>query len=314
MSEKNQETPSVAVCMVTYNHEKYITQAVESIVSQQTNFPYKLFIGEDCSTDKTRIICLELKEKYPDKIELLLNEKNLGGTKNTARVYAACFAYGKYIAICEGDDYWTDPYKLQKQVDFLEAHEDVVFSCHRYNILNNDTQELKLAENNFFKKNKNSEGYFFSIETAFLKEWITKTLTAVIRVNAMDLNFASQCTMKRDVHLVYGILLRGNGYCHSFTGGVYRIHGGGVFGGKSEIERCLINIKVFREFYQCEKTKLLSKILKGAYSSSFVFFLSQKYFLKPIFSIEYLTFLYLIPKIILSMVFRKIFHCKKYQK
>ena len=137
------QTPSVAIFMVTYNHEKYIRQAVKSIVEQKTNFPYMLFIGEDCSTDNTRSICIELQQKYPEKITLLLHEKNIGALQNAAQVYKACVEYGKYTAICEGDDYWTDKNKLQKQVDFLEQNPDFNICCHRAMYLNEKTKVLK---------------------------------------------------------------------------------------------------------------------------------------------------------------------------
>ena len=129
----------VAVWMVTYNHEDYIEQAIESIVNQKANFLYKLFIGEDCSTDNTRQICIGLKEKYPDKIHLVLNERNVGASQNAQKIFNLCFNSGaKYVAMCEGDDYWTDPLKLQKQVDFLETNQEYVLTFHPVQILNTD--------------------------------------------------------------------------------------------------------------------------------------------------------------------------------
>lgn len=129
----------VAVYMITYNHEDYIVQAVESIMMQETNFKYKLFIGEDCSTDNTRAICKELKEKYPQQIELFLQNSNIGASNNARQIFKLCFeSKAKYIAMLEGDDYWTDPYKLQKQVDFLEANPDYVLCFHQVNILKTD--------------------------------------------------------------------------------------------------------------------------------------------------------------------------------
>jgi len=116
----------IAIWMVTYNHEDYIQQAIESIMMQQTNFHYKLFIGEDYSSDNTRKICDALKKKYPKKIELLVLNQNIGPNKNASQIYNACFdSEAKYIAMCEGDDYWTDPLKLQKQVDAMEANEKI---------------------------------------------------------------------------------------------------------------------------------------------------------------------------------------------
>jgi glycosyltransferase involved in cell wall biosynthesis len=106
--------------MVTYNHEEYIRQTVQSALDQKTTFPFEIVIGEDCSTDRTRDILLEMKLANPDKIRLLLREKNIGPQANQASTFDAC--RGQYIAMLEGDDCWTDPTKLQKQVDALESH------------------------------------------------------------------------------------------------------------------------------------------------------------------------------------------------
>ena len=108
----------VSVCMITYNHESYIHQAIEGVLTQNTTFPYKLVIGEDYSADGTRKICQEYANLYPDKIDLLPSSSNLGMQRNFSRTLNVCT--GKYIALCEGDDYWTDPMKLQKQIDILE--------------------------------------------------------------------------------------------------------------------------------------------------------------------------------------------------
>jgi glycosyltransferase involved in cell wall biosynthesis len=132
----NNSTPFVAIWMVTYNHKVFIEQAIESVVIQETNFEYKLFVGEDCSSDNTNEICKKLKDKYPNKIELFLNDKNLGANKNAKQIYQQCFDSGaKYVALLEGDDYWTDPLKLQKQVDFLEANPNYVLCFHQVNFL-----------------------------------------------------------------------------------------------------------------------------------------------------------------------------------
>jgi glycosyltransferase involved in cell wall biosynthesis len=129
----------VSVCMITYNHEAYISEAIEGVLMQQTTFSIELIIGEDCSTDNTRNICIEYQEKYPDKIKLLLPETNLGMMQNFITSLQACT--GKYIALCEGDDYWTDPLKLQKQVDFLEANKDYSICFHNVKVL--DQGQLK---------------------------------------------------------------------------------------------------------------------------------------------------------------------------
>ena len=112
---------------------------------QKTDFPIELIIGEDCSTDSTRKIVLEYAEKYPDIIRPLLPESNLGMMKNFNKTMEA--AKGKYIAICEGDDYWTGPFKLQKQVDFLEANRDYAICATYFSELNGDKLISPLISN-----------------------------------------------------------------------------------------------------------------------------------------------------------------------
>lgn len=128
----------VSICMITYNHANYIEAAIKSIVEQETNFDYQLVIGDDCSKDGTRTICEQYANQYPQKIKLLPSDKNWGMMPNFIRTLQACS--GKYIAICEGDDYWTNPHKLQKQIDFLEQHQDFSLCCHNAYILKKESQ------------------------------------------------------------------------------------------------------------------------------------------------------------------------------
>lgn len=114
--------PLISVCMITYNHEAYIRDAVDGVLMQKTSFPIELIIGEDCSTDNTRFVVEEYAKKYPEIIVAQYPETNRGMMKNFQRVLQS--ARGKYVALCEGDDYWTDPLKLQKQVNFLEENSD----------------------------------------------------------------------------------------------------------------------------------------------------------------------------------------------
>ncbi len=123
----------VSVSMITYNHEKFIAEAIEGVVMQKTNFPFELVIGEDCSTDSTRAICIEYQKKYPDIIKLRLPETNQGMMLNW--INNINFGQGKYTALCDGDDYWSDPYKLQKQVDFMEANPDFAMCSHKVHTL-----------------------------------------------------------------------------------------------------------------------------------------------------------------------------------
>ncbi len=143
--------PKVSVLMLTYNHERFIAQAVESVLAQETSFPIEIVVGEDCSTDRTREILLKLQQSHPGTIRLLFREKNLGPQKNYASTFAACT--GQYIAMLEGDDYWTNPKKLQKQVDALDAHPEwsVCFHITR-RVYDDGSKEPELYPANWTKE------------------------------------------------------------------------------------------------------------------------------------------------------------------
>ena len=110
--------PLVSVCMTTYNHEKFISQAIESVLCQRTTFGVEVVIGEDCSTDNTLAICRQYEAQYPDIVRIIASEHNIGMHANYRRTIEAC--RGKYIAMCDGDDWFTDENKLQIQVEQLE--------------------------------------------------------------------------------------------------------------------------------------------------------------------------------------------------
>ncbi|HYO06618.1 MAG TPA: GNAT family N-acetyltransferase [Phototrophicaceae bacterium] len=136
---------TVSVFMMAYNHEKFISQALDGILMQNTDFAVEVVVGEDKSTDKTRIILLDYARKHRNKLKLILHSKNVGASKNQVSVLNAC--NGKYIAFCEGDDFWTDPDKLQKQVDFLEANPDFAICFHRVNIISDDSLQPIILSN-----------------------------------------------------------------------------------------------------------------------------------------------------------------------
>lgn len=122
--------PLVSVHCITYNHAPFIVQAIEGILGQKTNFSFELVIGEDCSTDGTREIVFEHQKKYPDIIRVITSTRNVGAKDNFLRTLISC--QGKYIAFCDGDDYWQSFDKLQKQVDYFEHHPEcgLVYSSH----------------------------------------------------------------------------------------------------------------------------------------------------------------------------------------
>lgn len=180
MSAKSGNKIFVSVCCITYNHEKYISKAIESILMQKTKFSYQLVIGEDNSADNTKQICEQYVKSNPNRVRLLHSEKNIGMVQNFTRTINACT--GKYIAICEGDDYWADPYKLQKQVDILENNLDYGLVHTDYDILYDDSQVLK-------KKYYQHNNVTIAKENAYsglLVSWGIKTATVCFRKDIVE--------------------------------------------------------------------------------------------------------------------------------
>ena len=137
-------SPLVSICCLTYNHEPYIRDCLEGFVMQQTNFIFEVLIHDDASTDNTAAIIREYEVKYPSIIKPIYQTENQysKGVKVTS-VYNFPRVKGQYVAMCEGDDYWIDPLKLQKQVDFLECNQDYSFSMSRVDVLIEKTKEIK---------------------------------------------------------------------------------------------------------------------------------------------------------------------------
>lgn len=135
------EDVKVSISVVSYNQEKYIRQCLMSLVSQKTNFKYEIVVCDDCSTDGTGKIISELAGKYPEKIKAHFNRKNLGVTRNSRKVSKFC--NGKYIACCDGDDFWCDDERLQRDVDFLEKNPDYIAVCGRTKVVDEDGNEIK---------------------------------------------------------------------------------------------------------------------------------------------------------------------------
>lgn len=162
--------PKLSVCMVTYNHEKYIKQAIESVLMQKTDFDYEVVIGEDCSTDNTRKILSQYQMRYSNRIKVINNNKNAGPAKNFIRTINSC--KGKYIAYLEGDDYWTDPYKLQKQVDLLDSNP-------AYSMCFHTTQA--------FHEANHKKAYFIPSQNRKKREYVVEDILAY--------NFIASCSV-----------------------------------------------------------------------------------------------------------------------
>jgi glycosyltransferase involved in cell wall biosynthesis len=182
------EAPLVSICTITFNHEKYIKEAIDSFLMQKTTFAFEIVIYDDASTDKTADIIRGYEAKYPKVIKPLYQSDNQysKGVRGIAAKFTFPRANGKYIALCEGDDYWTDPYKLQKQVDFLEANPDYglvhtdcdVFIQHK----NKYKSNINIGLSNYFEICSNKEQFellingSYKIRTAtviFKKELLT---------------------------------------------------------------------------------------------------------------------------------------------
>lgn len=221
---KSSWPPVVSVCMITYNHEMYITQAIEGVLGQNCQFPFELVIGEDCSNDNSRTICANYAEEYPHIIRPLPSDFNIGMMPNFIRTLNSCA--GKYIALCEGDDYWTDPHKLQKQVDFLEANPEYVFTFHDCMILNQKTgqQSIRIGDRSIDND--------VDLISVILQNNIP-TASLLFR-NVLDYNTLPDWYMKiknGDYGLFVLLAERGPGHYIPEPMSVYRVHEGGVWSG-----------------------------------------------------------------------------------
>jgi glycosyltransferase involved in cell wall biosynthesis len=158
-----------SICCITYNHENYIADAIESFLMQKTNFNYEIIIYDDASTDKTADIIREYETKYPGLIKPIYQTENQYSKGVKTINFSLQRAEGKYIAICEGDDYWTDPYKLQKQVDYMEKHPECSICIHAaYRVLPDKTK-LKLH----VRPNRGNK--VFTVEEVIHDNWIFAT-------------------------------------------------------------------------------------------------------------------------------------------
>lgn len=147
----NSIKPIVSVTVTTFQHGPYIQDCLNGILMQKTSFPFEIIIGEDESTDGTREMCTDYAEKHPDKVKLFLRDRKLSQLYiengdfivRFNGIWGRMSAKGKYIAWCDGDDYWTDPFKLQKQVDFLEDNEEYVLCFHDSKVVDKDNKVIR---------------------------------------------------------------------------------------------------------------------------------------------------------------------------
>ncbi len=222
--------PLVSVCVQTYRHAAFIEQCLNSILEQKTSFPFEIILGEDESDDGTREICVRMAESHPDKIRLFLRSrkdviyidgKATGRYNFKANVAAAS---GKYIAMCEGDDYWTDELKLQKQVDFLEQNPDYSICFHKVQILKSG----RLCDDYITKVPGSESGI-----TDLAKGNYIHTPSVMFKSGlSFPVWFDEVLAGDYALHMLNA--LRGKIYCINEVMAVYRIHQGGMWSEQDE--------------------------------------------------------------------------------
>ena len=271
----------------TFNQSKFIKETLTGFTIQETNFPYICLIIDDCSTDgepevikeflrnecvigkailydtpEAEVIIVSHKNNKNCTFAIYFLKENFYSQKKSKNIFILPWEnICKYEAICEGDDYWIDSNKLQKQVDFLDTHKSVSCAFHRFQIFNEDSKESFLSKDPIFDKpeNKDVNYYLFNNEYNILKHWTSKTLTIVYRLNLINNETIANYKYRRDVHIVYYLLKKGQGVCMNFVGGVYRVNSNGIFGSKSVCEQNHINALVYKEFSEKEDDYLLKE-------------------------------------------------------
>ena len=254
--------PLVSIVTITYNHEKYIEKCIEGVLSQIMNFPIEFIIAEDCSTDNTRAICEEYARKNPSIITLITSSENVGALANERRAIES--AQGKYIALCEGDDYWTDPLKLQKQVDFLETHPDYSVCFHNRMIESKEGISFKDEFRHFCSPGEPGFELTFDL---FYNHWVTFPFTMVFRRDAFDINWYARYKLFRDSHMIFHFLQRGRAYIFSFVGGVRTIHNDSMYHVMDSLQCAKTDMLVYNELFSANKSSPQGRELKKAYSN-----------------------------------------------
>lgn len=259
------QTPTVSVWMTTYNHEKFISQAIEGVLMQETSFPFELVIGEDESTDGTRAICEDYAKRYPGIIRLHLRSRNDLEKKKYAAPFmhnflatlAAC--RGQYIALCEGDDYWTDPKKLQKQVDFLEAHPEYVMCFHQARVINSRGER---ASESIYPLHLEKD--HFTTDDFCRREWFYPTATIVYRrYDDFDYpEWAFNCA-SGDITLMLLLSLRGPSKFIPGIMSVYRIHAGGFSAAHVGYRKVIDMIYLLESFNHHTHKRFASSVYEG---------------------------------------------------
>lgn len=237
--------PKISVMLITYNHEKYIAEALESILSQETEYDVEINVIEDCSTDRTQEVVMRYVEKFPDKVKPYFNKQNIG-SKVTQRNFYRGFKTldGDYIAILEGDDYWTSPHKLQKQISFLEANPGYVACAH--NTIKVYEDKSKEPHRFLYWPGKPADS---SIEDCIYLQAFFHTTTLVYR-NVFKGNTPPQFASPWSCDIFILIAHAQFGKIRHFDEdmAVYRAHPGGRFSTMSTLDGWFFNIGSLRRY------------------------------------------------------------------
>ena len=225
--EKNK--PLVTVLTLCYNHEPFLHDYMRGILMQKTNFRFKVIIGDDASTDKTASIIREYAEKYPDIFEPIYFEENQysKGCSIIKKYFIPKLREKptKYIALCEGDDFWTYPHKLQKQVDFLETHPEYSACYHHYTTVYESGIEGEQTQFNL-RHSRRLSVYDILIEPQF--QLATTVMRSDVLLNDKELYEYLGTTLFSDLALFLSSYHSGKVFCFKEWWSAYRIHSGGI--------------------------------------------------------------------------------------
>lgn len=223
-------TPLVTIACITYNHESYIRNCLEGIVTQKTNFAFEVLVHEDCSTDNTAAIIREYEAKYPDLFRCVYQSENQF-SKGILPYYTLFpMARGKYIALCDGDDWWIDPFKLQKQIDFLEGNSDFVACFHNVRVD---------CEGQISLFNSLTENHYPTTEDIIVRRWFIATSAFVFRNVLKEYPSWTNEIVNDDVLLFLLLAKEGRFYYMDDVMSVYRKHRNSV---SAQLNKNAINL------------------------------------------------------------------------
>jgi len=228
---------------------------------QQCDFEFEILIHDDASTDGTASIIQEYHSRYPSVIKPILQVENQysKGVRGINLIYNFPRAEGRYIAMCEGDDYWTDPLKLQKQVSILETNENYSLVVGGYCSKHEYTKEKQNIIKESSKDCEDKNGYSFNLHDTY-KHWNTKLLTAVFINDDNVFSRLAEYKYNRDVHLFYHLLKYGDGFYITQVLGVHRIHEGGVHSMVDKRKLAVGGFYIYKELYEKNKDEYTRKM------------------------------------------------------